>query len=475
MRRMLPAAIVAVTLAAGGVSGITGGVSEVAAAESPGLQWTACATPGLQCATLSVPLDYNRPGGPKIQLAITKKASQHPEKRRGVMLLNPGGPGLPGTTAPLITPFPQDVQDTYDLIGFDPRGVGKSTPVTCNMTPQQRADSANPPYPHNSADVARTAKAARQVAEQCLHSKTASLLPYTTTANTARDMDQIRAALGATKISYYGDSYGTYLGAVYTTLYPQRSDRVVLDSALPPDGYSESALRAQAQGFETRFPDFATYLVEHSAEYHLGTTLAAVKAKYFALATRLDQKPLGENTGTAFRAMTSGLIRSDGTFEYLADYWQQMDTNNPPPDGPPAPTDTWPAGHFAVACGDSEWSHSLLTYQAHVAIDRIRYPMYGAETANVTLCAYWPAPAEPQVRLANHGQSVLILQNLRDPATPIAGARRTQAALGAHLVTVDQGGHVAYGAPNKCGNNAVNTYLLTGRSINKYCPAEPTP
>ena len=185
------------------------------------LHWGGCpadaAAPGLRCATLKVPLDYQQPNGRKITIAVSRMASPHPAKRRGVLLVNSGGPGGPGLHYPVDfanaatykLALPQSVRDRYDIIGFDPRGVGHSAPVTCDLTPVQRQSNI-PPYARDAADVVQQAKAAKQVARQCATSKTASLLPYITTANTARDMDQIRRALHVKKISYAGVSYGTY-------------------------------------------------------------------------------------------------------------------------------------------------------------------------------------------------------------------------------------------------------------------------
>jgi pimeloyl-ACP methyl ester carboxylesterase len=149
-----------------------------------------------------------------------------------------------------------------DVIGFDPRGVGHSTPVTCDLTTAQLRSNV-PPYPLGPADVTAQAEYAKGVARQCGASRAASMLPYITTANTARDMDRIRVALGEPKLSYYGVSYGTYLGAVYTTLFPRRSDRIVLDSNLAPGGLDGTASRLLAQGFDDRFPDFAAFAVAH--------------------------------------------------------------------------------------------------------------------------------------------------------------------------------------------------------------------
>ncbi|MER5889433.1 alpha/beta hydrolase [Streptomyces sp. NPDC001941] len=469
--------------------------SRTDAERQPPLRWTACPGPAkgvLECSELRVPLDYGAPEGRTIQIALSRRPAStgakgaDPAKRR-VLLLNPGGPGLPGLASPtpVATPLPPSVLDAYQVIGFDPRGVGRSTPLTCGLTPEQSAVASNPPSPRDAADVAEQARTAEQLAEACAASRTGDLMPYMTTANTARDMDRIRAALGVPKVSYYGTSYGTYLGAVYTTLFPTRADRFVLDSSLPPEGYDINALRGQGEGFEARFPDFAAYAAGHAAQYQLGATAGAVREKYFQLAERLDGKPSQGTDGATFRALTSGLLRSDSTFPALAGIWHKLDTDQPLSDpgqgGGAAPGDNFQASHLAVICGDTPWPRDLKTYEDNVAADRARYPMYGPTAATIRPCAYWKAPVEKKVRITGDGPAgqVLMIQNLRDPATPLSGARRMRQALGnrARMVTVDQGGHGAYlfGA-NRCGNDTVTAYLTTGRLPNgdTSCPAQPS-
>ncbi|MDT8912327.1 alpha/beta hydrolase [Amycolatopsis sp. PS_44_ISF1] len=474
-------------------------VVPLAGASDPGpadsLKWGACpsgADPALRCSTLAVPLDYRHPEGRKIDLAVSRLASADQGKRRGVLLVDPGGPGLPGSLATPTMGLPQPVRDRYDVIGFDPRGIGRSAPLTCGLTPAQSAVAATPPYPRDAADVARTAETAAVIARQCTSSDTADVLPFVTTANTARDLDSIRAALGEEKMSYYGESYGTYLGAVYTTLFPEHSDRFVLDSSLPPEGYDLDALRSQALGFQTRFPDFALFAAGEATRYGLGSTPAAVTAKYYELAGRLDHAPAQGFDGTSFRNLTSGLLRRDDEFPQLASIWQALDSGQPlpaaaAPDGSDgsdgaggagfSDRGSFAVGYLSVVCNDSSWPTSVGTYQHDVEVDRLRYPMYGPITANIRPCAFWPAPAEPKVSLGGPGPAdVLIVQNLRDPATPLPGALRTRSALGerARMVTIDQGGHVAYGAGNRCGNTTVTDYLVTGRLApqDTFCPAE---
>jgi len=457
----------------------------VTAAAPNALRWGPCpkeaAVPRLQCATLDVPLDYREPDGRRIGIAVSRLASEDPAKRRGVLLTNPGGPGGSGLGYPAVLAsagLPKDVLDSYDVIGFDPRGVGRSTPVTCELTPRQQARGNFPPYAHTAGDVAEEAENARTVARQCAASPTSWMLPHTTTANTARDMDRIRTALGEPKVSYFGSSYGTYLGAVYTTLFPGRGDRILLDSNMGPGGYDITGFRLLARGMRDRFPDFAAYVAEHPG-LGLGPTPERVTATFYDLARRLDDKPVGGIDGTLFRGMTFDRLYVEGLMPTLAAEWQALDKGEPLPAPPPFPENLL-ASHLHVACGDSRWPGTVRDYQRNAAVDRLTYPMLGGTTANIKPCAYWPHERlEPPVRIGDRGPSnILMLQNERDPGTPLTGALKLRQAFGdrARLVTVDQGGHGVYpfGA-DTCAKNTATAFLTTGQrpATDVACAGEP--
>jgi pimeloyl-ACP methyl ester carboxylesterase len=444
------------------------------------LDWGACpkdaAMPGLECTTLDVPLDYRDPGGRTIEIAISRLPAADPEKRRGVLLTNSGGPGGAGLAFPTVlrlVGLPQSVLDSYDIIGMDPRGVAHSTPVTCD-TPAEYWSNI-PEYALDPADVADQAKLAEQVAKKCGASTSADVLPHINTMNTARDLDRVRKALGESKASYFGWSYGSYLGAIYASMFPHRTDRVVLDSVTGADGWNGEFSRMFGPGFTDRFPDFAKFVAAHP-EYGLGTTEEQVKAKYFELAARLDKKPSADGyDGKVFRQTTFATLYFDSQLGYLAQVWQALDTGKPvpPPSGPAPqpvpgiPADNYLASQLHVLCNDSNWSEDVQSYQDNVAADRWTQPMFGAAAANIMPCAFWPAErTEPRVEVTDRGPSnVLLLQNLRDNATPLAGALTMREALGdrARMITADQGGHTSYMQyANPCANDAVTNFLVTG-------------
>ena len=470
-------------------------------ADSAPIQWSACPPPpdglpdaGQECATLRVPLDYRAPHGRTIDLAISRVRSTRPELRRGVLLLNPGGPGGPGLDIPRLFAalLPQSVLDRYDLIGFDPRFVGTSTPVSCGLT-QEEADQAVPPLEQPGGFPA-TVAFVREVADRC-DSVSGDVLRFATTANTARDMDGIRQALGEPKISYFGYSYGTYLGAVYASLFPSRTDRIVLDSAVGPQWVWRQQFRSWGPGGELRFPDFARFAAANDATYHLGDTPAEIRRLFFDLVDRLDEDPVTLPDGTVmdgpmFRVFTFSGLYFDSSFPDLAELWQLLNEftgdvaiedliqalRSPALD---VPVDNSAASALAILCGDVAWPRSVELYRRDFFNDSRRYPLFGSLGSNIWPCAFWhDPPVEPPVRITSNGpRNILILQNLRDPATPYAGALGMRDALRrrARFVSVDQGGHTVYLlTPNLCGNQIATAFLaegtLPGRDVS--CPAD---
>ena len=446
------------------------------------LRWRACpkdvpTMAGLRCSTVEVPLDYSRPDGRTIEVAISRLRATSPGKRRGILLTNSGGPGGTGlgfvTTlaegGTLNTPLPASVRQRYDIIGVDPRGVGHSTPVTCDLP--DAFGSTFAPYAGSRADVLEHAALSRKVARGCGTSSTKRLLPHITTANTARDLDRVRAALGEEKASYLGVSYGTYLGAVWATMFPATGDRILIDSAVSPGGWDTRFQRSVAGGFEDRFPDLAAYAAA-TPELGLGTTPAEVRASFDRIVARLDAEPRADGiTSEVFRQATFASLYYDEKLPEIAALWTVLDQGvTIPTDGAANPledTENYRASQLHVICNDTAWPESTRTYVRHARADRERFPMFGGATGSISPCAFWPSePREPKVRIRDRGPSnVLQVQNLRDPATSLAAARRMRAALGdrARFVTADQGGHLAYlFGDNQCLNGIVTRFLVTG-------------
>ena len=458
---------------------VLGTATTAVAAQDKGLDWRPC---GVQeCATLAVPLDHDNPRGAQIALEVSRVRAADPAKRRGVLVLIPGGPGATGLGRPsgAGASLPLSVRDQYDLIGFDPRGVGKSTQASCGLSPRDASPINIRPWPGPGGDVTPSVEAARRVAEACLRDG-GDLVRSISTRTEAEDIDSIRRALGEQRISYWAVSYGSYVGAVYATLFPRHTDRVVLDSAGDPDPrrVARGWLERGAAGAEDRFPDFARWASNPANPDRLGATPQEVRATYLALAERLDAQPLprpgqepAELTGNVLRAFMLQSLGSERNFQLFAQLVRAAREGGPLV-LPPLPTgqDAQSSAATAIAtiCEDVDWpTKSTSAYARDVRDNRARYPLTAGMPVNVAPCAFWPRPAEPAVVVTPHGPSnVLILQNRRDPATPYAGALNMRRAFGdrARMVSVDSGGHGAYLANgNACGDAAVTGFLTTGR------------
>ncbi|MDG4791492.1 alpha/beta hydrolase [Micromonospora sp. WMMD1102] len=471
-----------------GVLGMVGALVAVrpatAGESTTRLAWAACpegvvVSPAVQvqCARVPVPLDYRDPDGTQIEIMVSRIASTKPEKRRGVLMFNPGGPGGTGLDQPGFLAgrgLPSSVLDAYDLIGMDTRGVGHSAPVSCGFTATDAYWANIPPYAPDDAAVTRQAKIAEEVAARCAANDTEGRLRHLTTANMARDLDRIRAALGEEKTSFYGASYGSALGAAYASMFPENTDRIVLDSNIGDTHLDRAGLRRYALGMEQTFPDFASWAAERHDSYGLGRTPREVRGTYLAIAERLDRTPAPDGlTGAMFRAVTFASLYGEVQYGNLARTWQSyLDPGEAPPapaqPQAPSPADNSLSVFLAVTCNDVEWPEDVATYRRAVAEDRERYPLYGAASANILPCAYWKyEPSEPPVTISDQGPGkVLLLQNRHDPVTPLAGGKLLREKFGqrSRLVTADESGHGVYVlGGNACALNITTSYLVEGR------------
>jgi pimeloyl-ACP methyl ester carboxylesterase len=490
--------VVAVCLAGSLVAAAPVAADERGEAPTTALEWGVCpedvpagAQP-LECATVPVPVDYDDPEGAEIGIMVSRLASTDPDQRRGVLLLNPGGPGGSGLAMPADLAslgMPASVLNSYDLIGMDTRGVGHSSAVSCGFTTDQEYFGSVPPYAVDEAAVTEQAAIAEAVADQCARSDEDGLMRHISTANMARDLDRIRVALGEEEASYFGLSYGSALGAAYASMFPERSDRIVLDSNIGDTFLDYDGMRRYALGFEETFPDFAAWAAERDGSYGLGGSPEQVRETYFETAERLDEEgPVAGVDGHLFRLATFAGLYSERSYGRTAQLWQAVrladeeaaqrhlegsGLGGAPVGGDGAATgELWPADNawsvfLATTCNDVEWPEDLATYQQGVAEDRERYPMYGAATANVMPCAYWnDAPSEPAVEITGEGPAnVLVMQNLRDPATPHLGGVLLDERFGqrSRLVSVDGSGHGAYVyGDNPCAWDVATSYLVDG-------------
>ncbi|MEU6389663.1 alpha/beta hydrolase [Streptomyces sp. NPDC046939] len=458
---------------------------------APALDWQPCARPDLggpahqECATLPVPLDYRDPSGPHLSLAVSRVRSERPAERRGVLMVVPGGPG--GSGVQRLTQkgaaLQRSLGGAYDLVALDPRGVGGSTRASCGLPAADRELTALRSWPSATGAIDANVDRSRRTADLCARNGGPVLRSFTS-ANQVRDMDLLRRALGESKLSAWGTSYGAYIAATYAQKFPHRTDRWVIDSVADPDPerLAQGWMRNFSRAADDRFPDFAAWASDPAREVRLGEDPAAVRQLFLDVAARLDSVPKESTTpgvpltGNRLRQALQNALYSDANFPALArliDAARSTDLEVrpvlPPDVSGPLP-DAYAAVTISVICNDVSWPKgraAIDTYRREVAADRARHPLTAGFPANITPCSFWKwAPAEKPTRITSHGPSnVLMVQNRRDPATPYFGALKMREALGERVrtVSVDGGGHGVYlGTGNACANRTVTDYLLTG-------------
>lgn len=445
------------------------------------LAWQDCSG-GFECATLTVPLDYAHPSGATIAVAVTRRPVGDRSRRVGSLIVNPGGPGGSGIgyarSAQQIVSAAVLAQ--YDIVGFDPRGVGQSAPVTCLDDQQLDAFVATVPDPQNQAEQDQAIGEARLLASGC-EARSARLLPHVSTVEVARDMDILRQALGDQKLTYLGKSYGTFLGATYAELFPSRVGRLVLDGALDPRIDANQLGRDQAAGIELALRSFLADCVKRS-DCPLGNVAAAAEQRVAALLASIRATPIrGDSTRKLDVALAeTGIIAAlytNSTWAFLrlslrlalagdgrgllelADSYVDRGS-----DGHYQSNEL--SANFAVNCLDRPDVSSVADVQARVPSYVQASPVFGSALAWGDLpCAYWPVQASgrPHAIAARGAAPILVVGTIRDPATPYAWAQGLASELASgSLLTYDGDGHTAYRRGSTCIDGAVDAYLLQG-------------
>ncbi|GCD97862.1 alpha/beta fold hydrolase [Embleya hyalina] len=432
---------------------------------------------GMDCATLTVPMNYRRPGDGRLDIAVSRRKANFPDRRKGVLLLNPGGPGGEGLALPTELAG-EAIADRFDLIGFDPRGVGRSTRLHCDAVEQ------DPPRPTRPTDAQFAALAAAALQrEQACQRAGGFLRPFVSTANTARDMDVIRAALGEKKINYLGFSYGTYLGAVYGTLFPGRLNRSVLDSSMHPDWLYYEQFKQQAVASRRNVEAWAAWVAERDNTYHLGNSLARVMATLDTIGERLAVEPIPspghpedppidrnyfdrmlghETVPRAVWALEAELVVAIGKAvggTLSADAGKALAALAKA--SAPATVD---GTYQAVTC-EADWPRDLNVYYEQMRIFRDRYPYgRGAAATEPTECTFRSfTPPERITDLKRKGYPTgVVVQAEFDPATGYDGGPAMANRLDDNLITVtDEGTHSLYGR-NACVTKKIDDYLIDG-------------
>ncbi|MFF2777147.1 alpha/beta fold hydrolase [Streptomyces sp. NPDC058052] len=437
---------------------------------------------GIECADITVPLDHADPGGRTLTVAISRLKATDTEHRVGALLLNDGGPAGPSLHMPLTKAAAMgDVAGRFDLIGMDPRFVGRSTPLDCGW---DLGSSLVRSAGSDRAAYRQEVAVARELAERCDRAH-GDVLPYVTTRNTARDMDVVRAALGEETLSYLGYSYGSYLGEVYTQLFPGRTDRMVLDGVNSPDHYSQNLLRGAEAANEEALRAWASWAAARHTTYGLGATRAAVLATVEHILDAAAERPL--RIGEAYLldehvlpAVFVGGLGSDlderraalaGTVRLLARAADRERVEPSPALAGQLEFLLTGAGSAAssqmtaIVCGDVAERRGVGGYWRAVEKSRARYPLIGPLAGNITPCEFWDRPAEAPTVLDNDVPALLV-NATGDPRTLHTGAQALREQWrSARLLTVEGARqHGLYGEyGNACVDGHVNAYLRTGR------------
>ena len=446
------------------------------------LSWQACSAP-FQCSTLIVPRDYAHPSSGSVSIALIRLPATDPTRRLGSLLVNPGGPGASGIdflrNASFL--FSPTLRARFDLVSFDPRGIGASTSVHCLDAATLDTFNALDPVLDDEAEKQAVISADQGFAAGC-QNKSASLLPYLSTQSTARDLDLMRVALGDMKLTYLGFSYGTYLGLTYAQLFPTHIRALVLDGVFDPSLDANTLLHDQLEGFEANLQAF---FASCRARAHAASDPCAYAQKgdpssqLDTLLTSLDTPP-GLKVGNRFLTRALAYI---GVLTPLYDpsSWPQLDsalTAAAAGNGAPllALSDLYlsrnPDGTYnneeeasiAINCLDRPVPTALSAYDALSASYDEASPFFGPafQYSNLS-CAYWPTPpvSSPAIVSSSLIPPLLLVGATHDPATPYAWAQSVASHLPASVLLTRNGyGHTSYGF-SSCISSAVDTYLTT--------------
>ncbi len=490
MRRLVSIAAAASVIAAGLAAALPGITATAASppADASQIKWSTCSDPSLkqvhaQCGFVSVPLDYSKPHGTHIQLAVSrlKHTASHSQ---GVILTNPGGPGGSGLKLNIFlvaalqkAGFKAAAAD-YDWIGFDPRGVGSSKPAAACIPNYFSAD--RPGYVPSTKTLPHFwLSDSKAYAHACgTHSALQSaLLKNMTTVDSAKDMDSIRVALGQRQISYYGFSYGTYLGQVYATLFPSHLRRIILDSNVNPLRVWYQANLDQDLAFNRNIDIWFGWLAKYNSVYHLGGTEVAVRKLFYAAEAKLATSPAGGVVGPdewvdAFlsagyyeqtwlqrgRAFSDWINKHDAAAaKNLISLYRAVDTPG---------NDHQFAVYLAVQCTDAPWPHSWARWSRdnNAIFRRAPFETWANAWFNAP-CIYWPAASSrPASVNGSHIRNGLLIDETLDAATPFGGSLEVRKLFPHAVLLAEPGGttHADSLSGDICVDSTIAAYLTSG-------------
>ncbi len=444
------------------------------------LRWRACGR--AECTTLKVPLDYAMPGGKELTLAVLRVPAQKKSERVGSLVVNPGGPGGSGVeyAAAGSLQFGGVLSDHFDIVGFDPRGVGQSDPVRCLSTAGLDRLIGSDPAPSTPEAMAEMDALIQGFGQGCLD-RSGDLARHMSTVEAAKDMDILRAALGERQMDYLGASYGTFLGATYAGLFPQRVGRFVLDGAVDPSLSNEQMSLAQAHGFEVALRAYLQDCVDAGGCFLGGTVdAAAERIRQFLDDVTATPLPTGSDRELTVGWATIGIWLP----LYVKSFWPQltaalkqaMDDHRGTgllsladlyvSRGPDGYTGNSMEALYAVNCLDHSDSIPTDQVPSHFPQFEQASPTFGRAFAfGLSTCHNWPVQSG-NVTEAIHAAGaapIVVIGTTRDPATPVEWARALASQLeSGRLITRDGDGHTGFQQGNRCVDGAVEDYLVKG-------------
>jgi pimeloyl-ACP methyl ester carboxylesterase len=446
------------------------------------VSWTNCGG-RFECGTLTVPLTYEQPDGQTIELDLVRLPAEDPSKKIGSLVLNPGGPGGSGieyarAARAVLT---GDIIERYDIVGFDPRGVGSSTPIECLTDRQLDRFLDLDPNPEADEDVATTVAVAKRFGPRC-ENRAPELTPNIGTPFVARDLDILRQTLGDEQLNYLGKSYGTFIGALYADLFPSRVGRLVLDGAVDPKLTTAEISKGQALGFEVALKRWAQWCADQR-DCPVGDDPDAGVQQIAEFLQQLEIDPIPAESGRPLTAAqaTNGIVGS----LYSKDSWEGLIyALQSAFDGDGLGlqsladwlTERRPNGTFrsnatqamyAVNCIDrpDRWDPEQTQAQAQEWSQEA--PVFGAALAWGNLpCYFWPAPAvdKPRAITAAGAAPIVVVGTQYDPATPYpwSVSLAEQLESGVLVSWMDADGHTAYYSGSRCIDKAIDAFYLEG-------------
>ncbi len=444
------------------------------------LAWSDCGNN--QCARLVVPIDYAYPESGTLRLSVIKVASTNPSERVGALVVNPGGPGGSGVLYAAGASFTDPVRAAYDVVGFDPRGVGTSAPVKCLSDRELDTFLGGDPTPDNRTEEQKLVDSAKAFADKC-KANGGALLGHVSTIEAAKDMDVLRAALGEAKLNYLGKSYGTFLGATYADLFPTKVGKFVLDGVIDPNLTSSQVNEGQAVGFEAATRAYVKDCID-KGNCPLGDSVDSGMAKLRGFLKQMDAKPLPlddpyvktltegwASLGVAgpmydpqhwpdlTDALRQAFAGQGGPLMKLADDYAERTSTG-------AYVGNLMQVIYAVNCLDRSDVKAPTHYESEARSLTASAPTWGPFLAWSTVpCGYWPVPANnaPKKITAAGSGPIVVVGTTRDPATPYKWAQGLAAELqNGHLITYNGDGHTAYMRHNSCVDGTVDAYLVKG-------------